>query len=277
MIKSLKNSKILSIFLIGVIVVLISNSGLLKKEINEAPIEPDPIIEDESQFPSIYRAQKDLFKSSDKQYENAEIWFENNFNIGKNQFHTKFFATHTFDENGNPNDCHSCPQNISVVTYKLINSKWTLIASQMQFAESGSWGTVTKDKPSLLLLSPKSIAVLINSSYGNMGYFVEGKEVYVFENSYWHAVGFIQTGGDNSGSCDENASPDVEDSLEACYKFEGKISVADMNSGPYPNILVMLSGTVNTEDRFTVKEATDEQYKFMDGQYKLVPHDGIAL
>lgn len=275
--KSFINSKTLSIFLIGVILVLIADSGLLKQKSNEVPIEPDSIIEDESQLPSIDRAQKDLFKASDKQYQNAEIWFENNFNIGKNQFHTKFFATHTYDENGNPNDCHSCPQNISVVTYKLINSKWTLIASQKQFAESGSWGTVSKDKPTLMLLSPKSIAVLINSSYGNMGYFDEGKEVYVFENSYWHAVGFIQTGGDNSGSCDENAPADLKDSLEACYKFEGKISVADMDSGPFPNILVMHTGTVNTKDRFTVKEATDEQYKFMDGQYKLVPQDGIAL
>ena len=226
-------------------------------------------------LPSNENAVKELFGVSGKSAKVktasnklTSIWFDQSFKIGINKLHVKFFTTQSLDESGQPFECHACNVDVGAITYKQNSKKWEIISKQPQFGVAGSWGEVDDEvKPEIIQFSPTSLAIMLNSLDGNQGYFVEGKKVFVFARNSWHDVGFIITGENNSGTCDETSPPPVEGWLGPCYTYKGTISVVNGSKSEYPDLLVTRTGTEINEFRGAIIPAKNVTYKFKDGEY----------
>lgn len=226
-------------------------------------------------FPSNETALKELFGVSDPSGKVktapdklTNFWFEQSIKNGTDNIHVKFFATQSLDESGQPVDAHASGVDVGVITYKQNSGQWEVISKQPQFGVAGSWGKVDEVKPEILQLSPTSLAVMLDASGGMGGWFDEGKTIFVFAQNSWHDVGYVQTGGDNSGTCDENEPPEgIKDGVGPCYSYKGTISVVNGSTSEYPDLLVTRTGTESKEHRGALIPAKNVMYVFKDGKY----------
>ena len=86
----------------------------------------------------------------------------------------------------------------------------------------------------------------------------------VSQNS-WKLLGYLQTGGDNKGVCDDEATKD--ELLSACWKFEGKISLSkNIDANTYPDVIVSRSGTMS-DDNGKIIPVQNSVYSFNGEQY----------
>lgn len=224
-------------------------------------------------FPSNETALKELFGVSDPSGKVktapdklTKFWFEQSIKVGTNNLHVKFFATQSLDESGQPVDAHASGVDVGAITYKQNSNQWEVISKQPQFGAAGSWGEVDEVKPEVLQLSPTSLSVMLDASGGMGGQFEEGKTIFVFAQNSWHDVGYVQTGEDNSGTCDETPPP-PEEGMGPCYSYKGAISVVNGSTSEYPDLLVTRTGTESKEHRGALIPAKNVTYIFKDGKY----------
>lgn len=226
-------------------------------------------------LPSKETALKELFGVSDPSGKVkiasdklTNFWFEQSFKVGTSNLHVKFFATQSLDGTGNPYDSHATSLEVGAITYKQNSNQWEVISKQPQFGSAGTWGMLSEAKPVALHLSPTSLAFTLDQSYSGQGHSEEGKILFVFSQNSWHDVGFIKTGGENSGDCEDTPpAPDEEFPLGPCFKYTGVISVANGSTSEYPDLLVTRTGTENKEHRGALIPAKNVTYIFKEGKY----------
>lgn len=200
----------------------------------------------------------------------SSLWFEQSFAQGKDNFHAVFVKSQTIDPDTKAiADSHADGANISVVVYKLVDKQWQFFSKQLNVGSFGAWGDVpeTKSVPTLQL-SPDNIAFLIASGSSGQGYTEEGKGLFSFnsKDKSWKDLGFVQTGGDNAGACDDSPQP-ADSLLSACWKFTGEITLAKSGKNrQYPDLLVIQKGTTS-DDNNKVIPASNRSYVFNGEQY----------
>ena len=178
----------------------------------------------------------------------ASFWFAQSFNDGINKYHTIFIKNQMVDESNEVYGSHADAPIISSVVYKLIENKWVLASKQENIGLFGSWGDSPEIKEAeILALAKGNIALLLDISYSGQGYTKSGKTIFAYHQDNWAQLGYLQTAGDNSGVCDNEAEDD--ELLSACWKFKGKISLAEDNDGSdYPDVIVNRTGTMGGEN-----------------------------
>lgn len=197
--------------------------------------------------------------------ERASPWFEQSFSIGSDQHHAVFSKTQQLDpETGAPLDSHVQGVSVGAITYRLDKDGWRLIGKQIGIGEIGSWGEAPKvEQAEILNLSPSKIAFLIDFDYGMGGYLDEGKVLFGFDGARWQNLGFVQTGGNNEGACDE--TPSASGVTIPCWSYTGTISVLPEIHRGYPDLLVERTGTQSGDDRHPIQPVTNAIYRF-DGE-----------
>lgn len=203
----------------------------------------------------------------------ASFWFAQSFNDGINKYHTIFIKNQMVDESNEVYGSHADAPIISSVVYKLIENKWVLASKQENIGLFGSWGDTPEIKEAeILALAKGNIALLLDISYSGQGYTNSGKTIFAYHQDNWAQLGYLQTAGDNSGVCDNEAEDD--ELLSACWEFKGKISLAEDNDGSdYPDVIVNRTGTMGGENGqiIPVKNSLytfngEEYLEFSDGE-----------
>lgn len=198
----------------------------------------------------------------------TSFWFEQSFKLGTDSLHVKFFATQSLDESAQPIESHAQSVAVSAISYKQSASQWRVLSKQLQFGVAGAWGKVNEVKPEILPLSPTSLAVMLDAADGMGGWLQEGKIIFVFARNAWRDVGFVQTGGNNLGTCDDSPpAADDEFPVGPCYSYEGTISVVSGSRSVYPDLLVTRTGTLSEEHRGALIPARNVTYIFKNGKY----------
>ena len=150
------------------------------------------------------------------------------------------------------------PPSISAAAYRLADGQWKLAGASKDFTRTGPWGKLARPAGPLQVLQFPSgaVAFLVDEAGGARGYTQAGKGIWAFANGEWRDLGFVQTGGDNSGASG------------AHYRFTGEISMAP-GTRTWPDMLVTRRGTIRDEaDR--VVPATDTRYVFTGKGYEEV-------
>lgn len=227
------------------------------------------------QLPSNATALHDMFGVTDPSgkiktaYDKlTSLWFEQSFKDGDDNLHVKFYKTQSLDEEGKPMDSHATSVDVGAITYKQIAGQWQVISKQTKFGEFGQWGDAPEAKARILQLSPGVVALMVDDGNGMGGYNVEGKTLIAFSKGSWRDVGFVETGNDNSGACDETPPLAGEEwVIGPCYSSKGIISVATGSTSEYPDLLVTRTGTQQNEHGGPIVPAENVTYIFKDGKY----------
>lgn len=236
-----------------------------------------PIAVNAIKTPTAAEVLTDLFgiKTTSKQVTNAADqlsgpWFEQSFAQNNNKFHAVFIKTQSIDPDTKAVlDSHADAANISAVVYKRVGEQWQLFSKQTNIGSFGSWGDVpeTKNVPTLQL-SPDNLVFLIEGGSSGQGYTDIGKGLFSYniKTKTWKDLGFVQTGADNAGACDD--SPQPKDSvLSACWKFTGEITLTKSGKNPeYPDLLVIEKGTTS-DDNNKIIPVSNRLYIFNGEQY----------
>lgn len=200
----------------------------------------------------------------------SSFWFAQSFQQANDKYHAVFIKTQSIDpETKAVLDSHVDGANISVVVYKQDNGQWQLFSKQINVGNFGSWGDVPdiKQVPTLQL-SADNLAFLIDSGSTGQGYTDEGKGLLVFNPKLkiWKDLGFVQTGGDNAGACDDNPQP-ADSLLSACWAFTGEITLTKSGKNPdFPDLLIKHKGTTS-DDNNKIIPVSDRLYVFNGEQY----------
>jgi len=201
----------------------------------------------------------------------SSIWFSQPFTQATRRFQVVFIKTQSLDpESGTVLESHADAATISAVVYQLENNHWQLFSKQINFGSFGSWGDVPKiDHTQTLQLSADQLVFLIDSGFTGQGYTEEGKGLFSFnlQTKLWKELGFISTGGDNSGVCDETISLTPDAMSLPCWQFSGEITLAGKtDNSNYPNLLVTVKGTTN-DDNNKIIPAINRLYVFKGDHY----------
>jgi len=201
----------------------------------------------------------------------SSIWFSQPFTQAARQFQVVFVKTQSLDpESGTVLESHADAATISAVVYQLENNQWQIFSKQINFGSFGSWGDVPKiEHTQTLQLSTDQLVFLIDSGFTGQGYTEEGKGLFSFnlQTKRWKELGFISTGGDNSGVCDETVSLTPDPMSQPCWQFSGEITLADKTENSnYPNLLVTAKGTVKGENNKIIP-APNQLYVFKGDHY----------
>ena len=261
-----------------IIVLIISFSSIvaiiihfLNLDTQEIPEAPPPeisaqIIDSSSTKPTADEALAALFampvsggnlKIDDNHL--ASFWFEQSFDDGAHKYHTFFIKTQIVeDESHDAYGSHADAPVISAVVYRYEDDQWYVASKQKNIGVFGSWGkTPNIKKGKLLHLAKGNMALLLNISYSGQGYTNKGKAIYTYYENNWGQVGYLQTGGNNSGVCDDEHKED--ELLSACWRFTGEIKLAEDNiDDDYPDLVVDRKGTMTGENGriIPVKDST---------------------
>ncbi len=205
----------------------------------------------------------------------ASLWFKQSFNDGLNQYYAIFIKNQMVDEANSVYGSHADAPIISAVVYKLIENQWVFASKQENIGSFGSWGDTPEIKePETLPLAKGNFALLLDISYSGQGYTNSGKTIFAYHQDRWAQLGYLQTAGDNSGVCDNEAKDD--ELLSACWEFKGKISLAEEHDGSdYPDVIVNRTGTMTGENGqiIPVKNSLytfngEEYLEFSEGENK---------
>ena len=199
----------------------------------------------------------------------VSLWLQKSFAVESNAYHVVFFAFQSIDPVTNePFESHADSVGVSAITYKKTSNGWTVVSRQKSpFAEVGSWGQAPEvEEADILSLGLGRISLLIPGSWSGQGYFIIGLYVLAFDGTYWEDLGYVTTGEDNSGACDEKPDPEV--GLQSCWSYTGAVKVIPSQDKKYPDLLVERTGTVSGDDEYgPVEPAQNVVYEFKDGKY----------
>jgi hypothetical protein len=204
----------------------------------------------------------------------ASLWFEQSFEDGLHRYHSIFIKTQiTEKESGEVYGGHADAPIISAVVYRYQNNRWKLVSKQKNIGVFGSWGNAPDIKQGQLLpLAKGNTALLLNISYSGQGYTNTGKAIYSYYENNWVQVGYLQTGGDNEGVCDDERL-DNDELLFACWRFSGNIKLAKDNIGEdYPDLVVHRKGTMSGK-KGRIIPVKDSMYIFNGEEYVEVKED----
>lgn len=196
----------------------------------------------------------------------ASLWFEKSFNEGEDKYHVIFIKNQIVDESNEVYGSHADAPVISAVVYKLEAEKWTLVSKQKEIGVFGSWG----DAPEVEDIQPLQLAkghtaFLLDIAYSGQGYTNSGKTIFSYRDKQWSIRGYLQTGGDNSGVCDDEAKED--EFLSACWQFDGKVTLAENSkNSDYPDLQVSRSGTMSDENG-NIIPVSNSVYSFNGEEY----------
>ncbi len=221
----------------------------------------------------------------------ASLWFEQSFDDGVHQYHTIFIKTQIVEDktikvkegidevvNTQADDedleedvygGHADAPEISSVVYKQVNGKWEVASKQKNIGTFGSWGNAPKiKKAQLLKLAKGNMALLLGISYSGQGYTHYGKSVFSYYENEWVQVGYLQTGGNNAGVCDDE-SEDIDELLLACWSFKGKVNLAENKDAldDFPDIIVNRTGTMMGGENGRVIKVKDSLYGYNGEEY----------
>lgn len=214
------------------------------------------------------KATSDKIANAENQL--SSLWFEQSFQHGTDKFHAVFVKTQNIDpESKAVLDSHADGANVSVVVYQQVNKQWQLFSKQTNVGNFGSWGDVPdiKQVPTLQL-SPNNLAFLIESGSSGQGYTDTGKGLlaYNLKLKTWKDLGFVQTGSDNAGACDDSPQP-ADSVLSACWAFTGEITLTKSGkNSDFPDLLVKEKGT-SSDDNNKIVPVSDRLYVFNGEQY----------
>lgn len=195
------------------------------------------------------------------------FWFEQSFAIGGRDYHVIFGKAQKIDpETGAALDSHVQGVKVGAATYRLDRDGWRAIGRQKGIGEIGSWGEAPDiEKAEILTLSPERIAFMLDFSYGMGGYSDEGKVLFGFDGTTWVDLGFVQTGGNNAGACDDLPLP--SGITIPCWAYTGTLSVlSDLHHG-YPDLLVTRTGTQSGDEQHRVQTVENAVYRFEGDKY----------
>lgn len=197
----------------------------------------------------------------------AEVWFAQSFSSGEEKIHVVFTKQVSVKKDGQiAEDSHASAPSIGAITYKLIDKQWLPVAKQKTFTTFGAWGETPDIKEADVLPLGGTSSLLIESASFGQGYLYEGKTIFALEKTGWRDLGFVQTGGNNSGNCSDDPK-DQQDGLSPCYSYSGKISVGQNEpNGQYPNLTISHTGT-NRDANRKIVQATGESVKFNGKDY----------
>ncbi len=125
---------------------------------------------------------------------------------------------------GAPINCHVCSVSLSAVDYMRSGKQWVKVGQSLEFAELGNWGeAIPGDSIDIKYdLAPSTTAFLFDDGGSGQGYYNVGKSILALENAQWKSLGYISTGEDNSGNCEEELDPkNSNDTLKPCWKSKG--------------------------------------------------------
>ncbi len=225
--------------------------------------KPDPSAALKGLFGSEFSGEPIKTKSGER----VGFWFEQSFAIDGHDYHVIFSKGQKLDaETGAPLDSHVQGVKVGAVTYRLDSDGWRAIGKQTGIGEIGSWGEAPDIKQAeILILSPERIAFMLDFGYGMGGYFDDGKVLFGFDGTSWVDLGFVQTGGNNAGACDDEPLP--SGITIPCWAYTGDISVlADIHRG-YPDLLVTRTGTRSGDEQHPVKAVENTVYRFDGNKY----------
>lgn len=172
-------------------------------------------------------------------------------------------------ETGNPLDCHVCSVKLSAVVFQKIGADWIFLSKSKFFTEFGSWGDATLTEPVQILndFATDAVGFLFDGGWSGQGYTDWGKVVMVYRGNRWHDLGFVQTGSDNSGACNESEKAKLAGDFKACWKYESSITLEKTTDASFPNIIVHRSGTMPNEN-YDVIQARDVIYRHAINGYE---------
>ncbi len=155
-------------------------------------------------------------------------------------------------------DSHATAPAISAIAYRRVGAKWEPAGQRKHFAHLGAWGDAPESTPAQLLEFPgDAVALLFDTGGSGQGYTETGKAVFLWGSGEWQDLGFIQTGGDNSG-----AALSADDS----YAFTGTVSAVS-GTERYPDLLVTRSGT-QRDDSDKIVPAKNALFRLKGTQYE---------
>jgi hypothetical protein len=196
----------------------------------------------------------------------TSFWFEQTLKVGDDIIHALFFKSQQLDESGELIDGHATSVGVGVITYQLQNQQWQVVGKQVNFADAGAYGDVPDTDISSMKLSAKVVAILIGFSDTMGGYTEEGKTLFAYSDHVWSDMGYISTGADNAGACDDEPVANGELGLGACWSYQGTINIQPGQHPDYPDLLVSRSGTDSDDTHTGTRPATNTLYRY-DGKH----------
>lgn len=274
------------IFILSVVVLssVVATAGYFYGEIESSPAPAiskitKPVVLQPLKRPDANQALTALFAlpASENKVKTAKdklasLWFERSFSDGSNKYHTVFIKNQMVDpETNEVYGSHADAPFISAVVYKLTERKWELLSKQTDIGVFGSWGDAPPVKQAQQLqLATGNTALLLDISYSGQGYTNSGKTIFAYHDNSWKLLGYLQTGGNNEGVCDDEAKED--EFLSACWQFEGKVSLSqNTEEDIYPDVVVSRSGTMS-DDSGKIVPVENSVYSF-NGEEYLVEED----
>lgn len=216
----------------------------------------------------------------------TRVWFQQDINEGKSNYKAIFFAT-------KGSGCHACQAMISVVTFLVNDGSADLTSAQPDFAQMGAWGNVEdldkaiylwKIKPGInsvmMERSDNGELLYIPESDGGQGITDHALSILNFRPlSGWRYVGFVPTGEDNSGTCDETGNIQDNAAAQPCYQWSGQLAVMPTNEHGLPIILIKANGTTYDLSASTLKivKAPDLTFSFNGEKYIQISPKPSAL
>ena len=200
----------------------------------------------------------------------ARVWFSRLFQVGSEEVFVVFVSVFTLDKEGKPIGCHVCSPSVGAATYKLSESKWTVVSKQLDIAQLGTWGEAPAiANAEILELATGHVALLFEGGSMGQGYTEGGTSIIDYSQNKWQFLGHIPTYGDNAGTCDDSPSGRLDPDMQRCWKYSGKLSLEPNQKRRLSNIIVNLKGTVFNLEKNLIIPVVDTRYVFNGKEYVL--------
>jgi hypothetical protein len=211
----------------------------------------------------------------------ATIWFEQDFYLNNDQYHTVFIYENDLDENNEVIWMNGVSVQIDIVTYKKNDTEWSLVTAQKNVASKDD-GVGNYGKPSGY--GAESIKTLNN----NMFFLIEGsgisetdkkmypyyetfKQLFIYMNNKWIYAGSINSSASNEGQLSLST-------FKYKWKYKGSISLNEKNDNSIPDIIVKKIGTELDNSEENIVFAKDDIYHFNGTRYtKIKPKEKTFL
>lgn len=184
------------------------------------------------------------------------LWLSKEFKFENELYHAYFFQRQESDERQR---CHACAAILDIVTYKKSTDGWKEVSVQKQFDTIGSWGRAPNAEEIIYKhLSPTVYSLFVVDGYTAQGSSFNWADIISFTNNRWSNRGSIKLGGSHYGSGSVN------------YSYDGTINIKEGSDVQYPDISVMMTGTMPANDYKTTRPAISLNYQFNGEKYQLL-------
>lgn len=162
--------------------------------------------------------------------ESTSVWFEQAFKYGQDNLYVFFISTKYEDT------CVACGGgSFGAITYKQINGQWQIVSKQFKLGSAGRMGFLPDlEHVNKIEFATNKVGLFIHvTGEAGQGNEYSGAFLYVFYNNQWNDLGYLDTGFNDFGSCDDVSRP--------CSGVKGKLSIVNKKDSEYPDLIVTLS------------------------------------